>query len=797
MPIEKQIYPNTDENLEETIDELTFDLADDGISIENDDDIEIEAPEEGGANVFFGGIPEEQPEESFDSNLAEFIDETTLGKIGSEILSDVEADEESRKEWDDILAEHITLLGLKHEVLQEPFPGASTVTHPILMESIVKFHAKAYDELLPPKGPVKTQVVGQKTPEKEAQARRVKNFMNYQIMHEMTEYVPEMDSLIFRVGLMGSAFKKTYFDSALNRPRSILVKAEDFIIDYYASDLETSERYAHKIKISGNDVVKYINSGLYRQTDLGDATPDDLETEVEDELRQIEGRDRPQGVEGVHTFYEVHLNFDLPGYGDESGLALPYTITVDKETSKVLSIYRNWSEDDQLKQKKVVFTHYKFIPGLGFYGYGYLHLIGGLARAATSSLRQLSDAGTFANLPAGFKAHGLRVSGDAEPIMPGEWREVNAAGLDISKALVPLPFKEPSPTLMNLLQFVVEAAQKFADATEQVVADSTNYGPVGTTMALLEASGKLFTAIHKRLHFAQMHDLKLLAGVNFEYLPQDQAYPYEAVENTYEVFKNDFDGRVDIIPVSDPNMPSRSHRLAKAQTMLQTAMGDPQGHDMREVYTEMYTALDYENPEQFLVKIPPPPEPQDPITENMLAMTGKPIATAEWEEHEAHLTIHMNFLQDPQYQGNPMLQQIIMVHIQEHLAHKYRLDMQQVMGVQLPPLGQQLPPEVQSQIALKAEEASSKLLEKDSLEAQQEELQQMAEDPAIQLQKEQIRVQEKEIDLKHATDQRKLDIEQVKVEVDDQNRDEDREAREEVAKIQLRGRNKSNGKPLT
>ena len=733
-------------------------------------------------SIIFG--PEEDEEElttEFSDNLAEVLDENELSEIGTDLLALVADDEESRKDWSSILSSGMNLLGLKYEEMSEPFAGACAAVHPVLMESIVKFQAKAYSELLPPRGPVRTKIIGRTSPDKEAQARRVKQFMNYQIMHEMPEYIPEMDNMLLYLGFVGSAFKKTYYDQVLERPTSRYVTAENLIVNYGASDLTTAERYTHKFNLSGVELQKQIGAGVYRDTELESV---EVETdEVQEKIGEIHGQSIQINDEENYALYEIHTNWAISVDGD-GDIPHPYVITLDQSSGKVLSIRRNWKENDKLLRKRIWFTHYKLIPGLGFYGYGYLHLIGGLARTATSSMRQLIDAGTFANLQAGFKAHGLRVTGEDRPLQPGEWREINSAGMDVSKALVPIPYKEPSATLFNLLSFVVEAAQRFADATEQVVADSTNYGPVGTTMALLEASGKMFSAIHKRLHYSQMHDLKLLAEINAEHMPD--VYPYEVEGGSSEIRRTDFDDRIDILPVSDPDLPSKSHRLAKAQTLHQVGLSSPQVSNMKEITREVIAALDYEDPDRFMIPDPPPPEPMDPITENMAALKGIPSGTAEWEEHAAHISIHMAFLNDPKFQQNQQAMMIILAHIQEHLAHQYRLDMQQLMGTPLPPPGE-APPEVQSEIARRAVEAARILQQKNSLEAEAMQMQQAMQDPTIALKAEELKLKDADSLRKHELEQGKLALEQEKMLRDDENEDLDREV--DIYKVEAQAKN--------
>lgn len=723
--------------------------------------------EEGGVTEMQQGEGEEIP---FDANLADYMDEDTLNKIGQDLLQAIEDDNESRADWQNIFREGLDLLGLKVEELQEPFPGACAVTHPALIEAIVKFQSKAYGELVPPKGPVSTKIMGVSTPQREAQARRVREFMNYQIMEEMEEWVPEMDRMLFYLGFAGTAFKKTYYDVVEGRPCTQFVTAEDFIIDYNASNLRTAKRYTHRTKVYKNTITKYVASGWWRDVQLtsNDDNPDD---EIIDKVDELQGRQSPSTPQDIYFIYESHVDLDLPGFEDPQGIELPYIVTLDREQGKVLAIRRNWKPEDPSRKKRVWFSTYHLIPGFGFYGYGFLHLIGGLAKTATSSLRQLTDSGTFANLQAGFKAHGVRITGDSGPLRPGEFRDVNAAALDITKAIVPLPFKEPSATLFNLMQFVVETAQKFVDATEQVIADSTNYGPVGTTMALLEASAKLFSAIHKRLHFSQKHDLKLLAEINGETLPDE--YPYEVAGAARTVKREDFDGRVDIIPVSDPNMPSKAHRLAKAQALQATAVADPQNFNMRAVAQEVVRALDYDEPEAFLNPPPAPPLTADAVSENAAAMMGQAIATGPWQNHDAHIVVHTSLMNDPLMGNNDQLKMILARHVQEHLRAKYIAAMQQQMGMEIPDPSQ-LPPEVQEQISMLAAQNAEAVLAKSEAEQMEQKQAELMMNPDFMLRNRELDIADKKVDRDYEAKLADIAVKVDKTADEDLNKDLDR-----------------------
>lgn len=720
-----------------------------------------------------------------EANLAEYMSDEDLNLIAQDVLDKIEQDEESRSEWGEILRDGISLLGLKIEEKSQPWIGACSATHPVLIESITKFQAKAFSELFPSRGPVKTKIIGNSTKPRKDQAIRVKDFMNYEVQHMMPEYGPEVDQMLFHLALEGSAFKKTYYDPVLGRPCSRFVKSQDFIAPYFATDLETCERFGHKMELTYGELRKYQVSGLWRDIDLGEGvktTPD----EPQQEHDMAEGKS-PSNEDETYEIYEEYIDYNLPGFehkieDEETERPLPYIITIDKNSQKVLSIRRNWKQGDPNYEKRLRFTHYKFVPGLGFYGYGYLHMIGGLAKAATASMQQLIDSGTLANLPAGFKAHGLRVVGDQDPFQPGEFKDVNAPMGDLTKAIVPLPFKEPSATLFNLLQFVVTAAERFADSTEQVVSEAQTYGPVGTIMALLEQSGKLFSAIHKRLHIAQQKDFKILAELNFEWMP-DQ-YPYEVHEAAKVALKADFDGRVDVIPVSDPNMPTQSHRIAKANAIFSVAAQSPQEHNMREVLNNIYESMDIENHERFLKPLPPQAQPLDPVTENVIALDNKPLKAGMEQNHEAHIRAHYAFMQLPSLKMNPVALPALVAHIQEHVGMDYRMRIQSILGVQLPPPGTPLPPELEMQIAEAAATATEQMLESEIMK-------EALSDPSIMVALKGLEIEQEKNYQKFFVDLEKIAQDDRKLKVDDENEDMDRIKDLQVARINQQGR-KSN-----
>ena len=783
MAIEKQI------DLEEAITSVKMPTADNierldtgEVEVELADDATLEAAE---AMGFFD--EEEQLTEEFDANLAEQMPEEDLQFVANELYEGFTKDKDSRQEYDDIAEEGVTLLGFKDDEGGEPFPGACSATHPVLAQAVVKFQAKTYKELFPTEGPVRTRIIGLDTMQKQEQANRVRQFMNWQTQIQMPEYGPELDRLLFYVSLYGTAFKKTYWDPTQQRACTEFVKSSDFYVNYYASDLENAERYTHKYTLSKNQVKKLQLAGMFRDLDVME-TPIEESAATESE-NEVVGRAKPGMDEDEVEILEVHANIDLPGFEDEDGLKLPYIVHMTTD-EQVLCIRRNWDEEDLLKKKKMYFTHYTMIPGLGFYGYGYLHLIGGLTKTATSSLRQLIDAGTFANLPGGFKAHGLRVLAPDEPISPGEWREVNSPAGDLGKSLQPLPFKEPSGTLFQLMQYVTNLAKEFADATDSVVEQGSNYGPVGTTMALLEQSSKLFNAVHKRLHAAQSKDLRILARLDSEYLPD--MYPYEVAGSAQQVFREDFNLKsIDVIPVSDPNMPTEAHRIAKINAIMSIAQQNPAAYNMQQISMELFAAMGVEEPQRYLAQSQQPMS-ANPITENMAAMKGTPLQAQMDQNHDAHIVTHGTILRNPAYKENPQLQQILMGHITEHLAMKYQQEMMQM--IQDPQMqqalmmaqqqGQPLPMEMQNQIALMAADASDKVLQFDEEKAKI-----MAGDTD---KNEQIEIQKQDLALRAQAEMNKLkihddkmDLEEAKLMTTDENEDEDRKLRLKEAEMRF------------
>ena len=634
----------------------------------------------------------------FDSNLVDFLDKSDLGKLASDVLESIDSDKESRSEWEKTYVDGLKYLGMKFdETRSQPFQGSSGVIHPILAESVTQFQAQAYKELLPAQGPVKTEIVGARTPEIEMQSQRVANFMNFYIMNVMQEYDPELDMLLFYLPIAGSAFKKVYYDQSMSRAVSKFIAPEDLIVPYEASDILSAERVTHVIRMSKNEIRKQQLSGFYADIELkGDAYTVNR-SDIEEEIDEIEGQSPSYSENRDRTVYEVHTILDLPGYedvdaeGKETGLKLPYIVTIDEQSQQVLSIRRNYTEQDVTKQKINYFVQYKFLPGLGFYGLGLSHMIGGLAKASTSILRQLIDAGTIANLPSGFKARGMRIRDEDEPLQPGEFRDIDTTGGSLKENLIPLPVKEPSNVLMQLLGMLIDSGKRFASIADTNVGDVNQAMPVGTTVALLERGTKVMSAIHKRLHYAQRIEFQLLAKVFSEYLPP--MYPYQALGGAQEVKQTDFDGRVDVIPVSDPNIFSQSQRITMAQELMQLVQSNPEIHGPKgtyEAYRRMYSALGIDNVDSLLQPPPPPPPPPAPIDagiENSGFMMGQPQQAFEPQNHQAHVDTHRSLFLTEVVKTNPQLQALIIAHSMQHL---------QFMSTQM--AKEQMPPQIQQQV---------------------------------------------------------------------------------------------------
>ena len=645
--------------------------------VEEDSGATFELDDDGGVTVDFSEVVEMKASEDIAEwygNMVDDMDEDDLADIAETVLENFEADKDSRAEWESMFERGFDLLGLKLEQGTEPFEGACTAVHPLLIESAVKFQSKASGELFPSSGPVKAQILGKSTEEKELQANRVQNFMNYQVTEQMPEYFDEFERMLFHLPLIGSAFKKLYYDATVKRPKSEFIPIDQFYISYYATDLSNADRYTHVISRSPVELKRDIKAGVYEDVEL--SSPSGYTgTPFSEKMDTIIGLSPTSDHDPQYVLLEQHCYLDI----EEEDIPLPYIVTVEQQSRQVLSIRRNYKQDDPNKEKVNHFVHYRFVPGFGFYGLGLIHFLGNLTMSATAAMRSLIDAGQFANLPGGFKAKGVRMVGDNEPIAPGEFKEVEATGIDLSKAIIPLPYKEPSSTLFQMLNFVANAGQKFADSTEQVISDAASYGPVGTTMALLEASSKFFTAIHKRIHKSQKDEFRILARIDYDYLPEE--YPYDVPYEDRSIFKKDFDGRVDIIPVSDPNIPSNAHRMMMANMALQMAQQSPPGmFNLEELNRTILNAANMPNVDQIL---PPKiePKPLDPVSDIMAATKGVPIAAFPGQNHDAHIQVKMAYMQDPANGANPIMQRIIPIiqaNIQEHSVMKYQ---EQMSGV--------------------------------------------------------------------------------------------------------------------
>jgi hypothetical protein len=661
-------------------------------------DVSVLAPEnfEGGAAVTEDGqggaivqalaaAMEEMSSEELiphNANLAEYLDDGYLGELSSELQAAYEDDLSSRSEWEEGYTKGLDQLGVNYQERSTPFEGASGVTHPLISESVTQFQAQAYKELLPAGGPVQAQVMGLQDQAREEQASRVKHFMNYQITEVMEEYDPDMDQLLFYLPLSGSTFKKIYFDEARQRAVSKFVPAQDLVVPYSASDLQTASRITHVLRMDANEVRKLQVAGFYRDVELTsyEGGPDTVREKVD----EIQGTSKSY-TDDIYTILEMHVELDLEGFedmdpeGEPTGIQLPYIVTIDEGSSQVLSIRRNFDEGSDLARKRHYFVHYKFMPGLGFYGFGLIHMIGGLGRAATSILRQLIDAGTLANLPAGFKARGVRVRNNDEPLQPGEWRDIDTPGGSIRDSIIPLPYKEPSATLVQLLGSLIEGGRRFVSLADQQTGNMNQEAPVGTTVALLERGMKVMSAIHKRLHYAQKTEFRILARIFADNLPPE--YPYDVAGAQRTIKAEDFDGRVDVIPVSDPNIFSMAQRVTLAQTQLQLAQSNPQMHNLHAAYRRMYQALEVQNIEEIL---PPPPQPQplDPAVENARALMGEILNTFPDQDHDVHIRIHLMFMKTPLVMTSPQVMGTFYAHLMEHVSQKARqMVMQELQGL--------------------------------------------------------------------------------------------------------------------
>jgi|TARA_R100001530_G_scaffold64311_2_gene46194 hypothetical protein len=755
-PLEMERPIRTDVILED--DEVLIESPEDALFTPQDIEIEVQpdVDEDGNTIVAFG---EELPEDlsgDFYRNLAEEIDERELSALANDILSMYKEDRESRADWERTYSEGLSLLGMESDERSQPFQGASGVYHPLLSEAVAQFQASAYKELLPAGGPVSTRVIGRVTPERTTQAARVKEFMNYQITEVMQEYDPELDQMLFYLPLSGSSFKKIYYDEGLDRAVCKFITSEDLVVPYETTDLQSASRITHMVRQNINDVRKLQASGFYRDIEL--IPSEEPQTSVTEKVDELEGlQPTAYSSSDIMTILECHIDLDLSGFedskddGEPTGIKLPYIVTMEEDCSQILSIRRNWEEQDSLQLKKQYFVHYKFLPGLGFYGFGLIHMIGGLSKSATSLMRQLIDAGTLANLPAGFKARGLRVRNDDEPLQPGEWRDIDAPGGALRDSLLPLPYKEPSGTLLNLLGILVDSGRRFAAITEMQTGDMTEAMPVGTTVALLEKGMQVMSAIHKRLHYSQKIEFRLLAETFSEYLPEE--YPFEVAGGERIIKVGDFSAQIDVLPHSDPNVFSMAQRVMMAQTQLQLATSAPQIHDLREAYFRMYQALGIQDIKDIL-PVTEPENSKDPATENADALIGAPIKAFIHQDHEAHIATHMAFMQNPIFQNNQQAMLLLQSHIQEHFAMLYRQQVEQLIGRPLPGDDEQVSPELENQIAQAAAQATQQI----SAQAQQFAAQQGEGgiDPLLQIRMKELELKERDMQRREAEAQSRL-----------------------------------------
>jgi hypothetical protein len=704
-------------------------------------------------------IVEESLQDDFNANLAEDMDERTLSSMASDLISEYKKDKLSRKEWEEAYIKGLELLGTKYQEVTKPFRGASGVTHPLLAESVTQFQAQAYKELIPSDGPVRTKVVGLQSPQVEAQADRVKEYMNFLLMEEMEEYTTDMDQMLFYLPLSGSTFKKVYYDALLGRPCSKFIPAEDLVVPYYASDLKDCERITHVIKMTENEVTKKVAAGFYRDVKL--MTPTQQTDRVQQKVDELQGVKKTES-DNLHTILEMHVDLNLDDYENFDDKAkkikIPYIVTIDEGSGEILSIYRNYKPNDISYARIEYFVHFKFLPGLGFYGFGLTHMIGGLSRAATQSLRQLIDAGTLKNLPAGFKSRGIRVRDDDQPIQPGEFRDVDAPGGNIRDQFFNLPFTEPSTTLFQLLGFVVQAGQKFAAITDSNIGNDVQNRAVGTTIALMERGSRVMSGVHKRCYYAMRLEFKILAKICQESLPPE--YPYDVYGGPRQIKQADFDERVDILPVADPNIMSMAQRVTLAQTQLQIAQTNPQIHNIHEAYRRVYEALGTKQIETILKPAPKQPEPMDPAKENARALQMQLLTAFEFQDHDAHIAAHMAFMASRMVQINPQVYALMQSHISDHISFKAKAQVRASMAnnSDMQQMAQQNPEQFQILFDAEVAKAAAQITQ----ELVQTELATNAakQDPLV-------RIKQQEVDLRAMDMQRKA--EEVKFKQDQEN----------------------------
>ena len=779
----------SDEEVRETIEEVAVEEQ------QGPGPIETTELEDGSVEIDFdaNAASPEGGDEHY-ANLAEFLPDEVLGELGADLTQKYQDYNASRKDWSQSYAKGLDLLGFKYDMRTEPFQGASGATHPVLAEAVTQFQALAYKELLPADGPVRTAVVGAPSEEKARQAQRVKDFMNYELMEKMRDYEPDFDQLLFYLPLAGSAFKKVYYDELDGKAVSKFVPADDLIVPYTATSLEDAEAIIHRVKISKNDLRKQQVGGFYRDIDLG--TPGYEESDLEKKERELEGQRKSQDDE-VYTLLECHVNLDLEGFehqdesGEPSGIKIPYIVTVELSTREVLSIRRNYEIGDQNKSKIQYFVHFKFLPGLGFYGFGLIHMIGGLSRTATAALRQLLDAGTLSNLPAGFKMRGIRIRDDAQSIQPGEFRDVDAPGGNLKDSFMMLPFKEPSATLLNLMGIVVQAGQRFASIADLQVGDGNQQAAVGTTVALLERGSRTMSAIHKRIYSSLKTEFKLLARVFKLYLPPE--YPYDVVGGQRTVKQTDFDDRVDILPVADPNIFSQTQRISLAQTELQLAQSNPQMHNMYQAYRNMYEALGVKNIDSVLIK-PAPPAPLDPSLENIMALSGKPFQAFPGQDHRAHITSHLNFMATNIARNNPMVMAAMEKNIFEHISLMAQEQIELEFREELPQLAQMQQMAAQNpQLQMQVQQLSQRIegrkavlianMMEEFLKEEREVTSGFGNDPVARLRARELDLRAMDNERKRVEGEEKINLDRLKAMMNQQDKQDKLQQNEELANL--------------
>lgn len=758
---------------------------------EPDLEIEIEDPEE--VTIRVGGMeieidPDNEQNDEFNTNLAEEIDDKVLESLSGDLLGDYEGDVSARRDWLDTYVDGLELLGLKLEDRSEPWEGACNVYHPLMTEALVKFQAETMMETFPAAGPVKTQIIGKETKDNLEAAARVQENMNYQLTEKMVEYRPEHERMLWGLGLAGNAFKKVYYDPSLERQVALFVPAEDIVVPYGASSLETAERVTHVMRKSKNDLRKLQVAGFYRDIELGEPSHE-LE-EVEKKIAEKMGFDAT--TDNRYKILEMHVNIDLEGYEDEdddgelTGIALPYVVTIDRGTTEILSIRRNWNPDDETKQKRQHFVHYGYVPGFGFYCFGLIHLIGAFAKSGTMILRQLVDAGTLSNLPGGFKTRGLRIKGDDTPIAPAEFRDVDVPSGTIRDNILPLPYKEPSQVLNSLMNQIVEEGRRFASAADMKVSDMSANSPVGTTLAILERTLKVMSAIQARIHYAMKQEFKLLKTIIRDYTPSE--YSYDPAEGGRDIKQSDYE-QVEVIPVSDPNAATMSQKVVQYQAVMQLAQQNPDIYDLRELNKQMLDVLGVKNANK-LIPNKDDIKPTNPVSENMNIINGKPVKAFLYQDHQAHITTHMAFSEDPkirelvgQSQKAGIIQAAMESHVAEHMAFEYRKQIEEQLGVPLPAPDEVLPEDVELEISRLVARAGQQLLQKGQAEAQQEQQQQQNEDPIIQMQKAELEIKKQESQAKAQKMMADAQMEQQKMQVSQQL--EQQKLQLEVAKLEL------------